>query len=262
MINTRIGAAMKSPRSIIFYAWAGVVLQALLVVGVVIFVLVGAAYQRSATVDLHQTVQAMQIANLTARGDFLDAQRAVRGYQATKQDRFLATYYDDQDQFVVSLRMLRGLAWPAVLSGVRMQANTAQAAFQAGDRAVAAAPGSGTASRLYSRASASADRFTGQSAALQERLTTESNALARMSERILGVGLPVSTAVLAGLMLPVLVIALGLRWTSRPLHSVTGMVRRRAMASLRKLSLGMGGASLLVTPFGWTGSSSTCCRTP
>jgi hypothetical protein len=137
MINTRIGAAMKSPRSIIFYAWAGVVLQALLVVGVVI--------------------QAMQIANLTARGDFLDAQRAVRGYQATKQDRFLATYYDDQDQFVVSLRMLRGLAWPAVLSGVRMQANTAQAAFQAGDRAVAAAPGSGTASRLYSRASASAD---------------------------------------------------------------------------------------------------------
>jgi two-component system, OmpR family, phosphate regulon sensor histidine kinase PhoR len=232
MINTRIGAAIKSPRSIIFYAWAGVVFQALLVVGVVIFVLVGAAYQRSATVDLHQTVQAMQIANLTARGDFLDAQRAARGYQATKQDRFLQTYYNDQDQFVVSLRMLRGLAWPAVLGGVRMQAASALAAFQAGDRAVAAAPGSSTASRLYSSASASADRFTGQSAALQQRLTTESDALASMSERILGVGLPVSSAVLAGLMLPIVVIALGLRWTSRPLHGVTGMVRRRAMGDI------------------------------
>ncbi len=33
-------------------------------------------------------------------------------------------------------------------------------------------------------------------------------------------------------MLPILVIALGLRWTSRPLHGVTGMVRRRAMGDI------------------------------
>lgn len=79
---------MSARRSMVFYAWLGLAVEFVLVVGVVAFVLAGAAYQRSAILLLSQRVQRMQLANQTLQSEFLNTQRALRGYRATGQVRF------------------------------------------------------------------------------------------------------------------------------------------------------------------------------
>lgn len=218
---------MREPRSIVFYAWVGLAIQAALAVAVTIFILAGAAYQRSAVTALHQRAQGMELANLSLQSGFFETQRALRGYQATGETRFLQSYYTGQDAFVLTLRQLRGLAWPSVLGGVAAEARTARAAFLAGDWAVTAPRG--LAERRYDLASASAEAFLTQNALLQHRLAAESAQLAAQSERTLGIGLPGTSAVLAvGLLLPMFVVAWLMRWSSSPLKELTRMVRERA----------------------------------
>ena len=84
---------MRAQRSMVFYAWLGLVVEFVLVLGVVAFVLVGAGYQRSAILLLSRRTQRMQLVNLTLQSEFLNAQRALRGYQATGQARFAQTFY-------------------------------------------------------------------------------------------------------------------------------------------------------------------------
>ena len=52
---------MRKPRSIVFYAWLGLAADLLLVLGVVVFVLAGAAFQRSAITVLTQRAQHMEL---------------------------------------------------------------------------------------------------------------------------------------------------------------------------------------------------------
>jgi two-component system phosphate regulon sensor histidine kinase PhoR len=221
-------AVRKAPRSIVFYAWAGLAVQALLVVGVGAFVLAGASYQTRAITVLHERAQSAQVGNVTMQAVFLDAQRALRGYQATRRGRFLQTFYADQDQFVILLAQLRRMAWRSLLPGVSAQADTAQAAFAVGD-AAATAP-KGRAPGLYERASAASDAFIQRNHQVQRLIAAESDILAAHSEQTLGVGLAVTAAILAaGLMIPMVAIAVGLRWTSAPLRGIASMVRRRAL---------------------------------
>jgi CHASE3 domain sensor protein len=200
-----------------------------LLCAVIVFVLTGASYQDSAVRALHQQVTSMQLLNLRVQNEYLDAQRALRGYQATGEDRFLQTFYGDQYAFGLRLRQLRQDAWPAVLHGVAEQARTAQHAFQVADQAVAGPPlGTLTASR-YNRASVISDTFVGLNNALQSQLARESDTFAGAAERTLGLGLAGTSAVLGfGLMLPVALGGLGLRWTSAPLHAATRVIRSQA----------------------------------
>jgi signal transduction histidine kinase/CHASE3 domain sensor protein len=225
--------AVTDGRPLSFYGWIGLGLQAVLLALVVAFVVAGVSYRDTTIKALHGGAQAMQIANLDARSAFLDAQRALQGFQVTREGRFLQTFYDDQDQFVLVLRQMRHLAWGAALPGVGEQARTALTAFVTGDQAVAAAAGSGQAARLYRRASALADRFVTVNTELGDRFADASNAFAAASGRTLGMGLAGTVAVLAiGVMLPMVLGAAGLRWASRPLHDLTRMVRRRAAGDL------------------------------
>jgi two-component system phosphate regulon sensor histidine kinase PhoR len=221
---------MRAPRSIVFYAWLGLVVEFVLLLGVVAFVLVGAAYQRSAILLLTQRIQRMQVANLTLRSEFLNTQRALRGYQATGQARFAQTFYAGQADFVLDLMALRGLAWPAVLDGVTAQEETAHAAFLRGGEAVLVRPGNRAAAGLFDQASASSDTFVRQNQRLQSRLTAYGIVFADRAQRTLGIGMVGTSVILgAGLMLPVLAFGLALRWTSAPLHGLTTTVRRRAL---------------------------------
>jgi two-component system phosphate regulon sensor histidine kinase PhoR len=223
---------MRAQRSMVFYAWLGLVVEFVLVLGVVAFVLAGAGYQRSAILLLSQRVQRMQLVNLTLQGEFLNTQRALRGYQATGQSRFAQTFYAGQADFVLDLVVLRQLAWPEVLGGVTAQEGAARAAFLRGDQAVVAPPGVRSA-RLFDQASASSDTFVGQNQRLQARLSAYSAVLADRAQRTLGIGIVGTSAVLAvGLMLPVLAFGFALRWTSAPLHGLTTTVRRRALGDL------------------------------
>ena len=112
---------MRAQRSMVFYAWLGLVVEFVLVLGVVAFVLAGAGYQRSAILLLSQRVQRTQLVNLTLQSEFLNTQRALRGYQATGQGRFAQTFFAGQADFVLELVVLRQLAWPGVLDGVIAQ---------------------------------------------------------------------------------------------------------------------------------------------
>lgn len=220
---------MRAPRSVITYAWAGFVAGGLLIAGVIGFVLAGASYQTRAITALREHVQAAQVANVTVQALFLDAQRALRSYEVTQRDRFLQSYYADQDQLAFMLARLRRIAWRSVLPGLASQASAAQAAFEAGDRATLSPARSAPAVRRYELASAQADTFISRNRELQQRIAVDSRTLAAQSERTLGVGL-VGTATLmtVGLLLPLVAAAVALRWTTRPLHRVTEMVRRRA----------------------------------
>lgn len=224
---------MKTGRSIVFYAWLALALQAGLLAMVVVFVVAGVSYRGSTIKALHGGAQAMQIANLNAKSVFLDSQRAVQGFQATREGRFLQTFYDDQDQFVLALSDVRQLAWAAVLNGVSAEARAALATFQVGDRAVAAPAGSSLAAQFYSRASARSDGFVSVNNRLERQLASASNSFAAASGRTLGMGLLGTTAILMiGVMLPVALGAVGVRWASVPLHEVTRMVRQRALGNL------------------------------
>lgn len=216
-------------RSIYFYARLALSAQFVLLALVVAFVLTGASYQSTAIRALHGQAQRMQILNLTVLNEYLDAQRALRGYQATGQARFLYTFYGDQDDFGLLLHQLRDQAWPALLPSVTTQARTALASFQAADRAVTGARESATAGALYDRASAISDTFVRVTGRLQQQLARQSATLAASAGRTLGVGLPGTSAALGfGLILPVCLGALALRWTMRPLHAATEVVRHQA----------------------------------
>jgi two-component system phosphate regulon sensor histidine kinase PhoR len=224
---------VKRPRSIIFYAWTGLAAQAVLLLGVFVFIVAGASYQRSAIVDLQQKAHRMQLTNLMAENAFLDAQRAVRGYQATGQGRFLQSYNAERDLYVLGLADMRRLAWPGVLGAVAAQARLAGASFTAADQALAAPPDSRRATALYGRATLASNAFVNSSNLLQQHLTGQSNALASRSERALGVGLgPAAAILVAALMAPMIAVALALRWASGPLHDVTSVVRRRALGDM------------------------------
>jgi GAF domain/HAMP domain len=224
---------VKRPRSIIFYAWTGLAAQAVLLLGVFVFIVAGASYQRSAVVDLQQKAHRMQLANLMAENSFLDAQRAVRGYQTTGRGRFLQSHSAERDLYVLGLADMRRLAWPAVLGAVATQGLLARAAFTAADQALAAPPDSRSAAALYGKATVASNAFVNSSKLLQQHLTRQSNVLASQSERALGVGLGLAAAILAAaLMTPMIAVALALRWASGPLHEVTSVVRRRALGDM------------------------------
>jgi signal transduction histidine kinase len=217
----------------VFYAWLGLVAEFVLMLGVVAFVLTGAGYQRSAILLLSQRVQRTQLVNLTLQSEFLNTQRALRGYQATGQGRFAQTFYAGQADFVLELVVLRRLAWPGVLDGVIAQEGAARAAFVRGGAAMVAPSASRAAARLFDQASASSDTFVQQNQRFQSRLSAYSAVLADRAQRTLGIGMVGTSVILAvGLMLPVLAFGLALRWASAPLHGLTTTVRRRALGDL------------------------------
>jgi len=230
----RTGGAVREPRSIFFYAWAGLAAQAALVVGVVVFVLAGAAYQRSAVEDLHQRVQVMQISNLAMQSDFTDAMSAAVGYQTTGQPGLVATYRGELGEFAVEqdrfLRLATG-EFPAAVSG---EGRAARAAFAAYARALAAPVHGAVTASLFTHAAVTSGSFFAQNNRLRLLLAAEDNALTARSGRLLGVGQGWTFAVLAlGLLVPVLAVAVGLRWVSGPLHAVTSAVRRRAVGDMQ-----------------------------
>jgi len=225
---------VRESRSIIFYAWAGLAVQSVLTAAVIAFVLAGAAYQRSAIEQLRGRVQAIQVANLAMVADVLDAQRAITGYQATGEPGLLRAYRLERIEAAESLGRVHRLAWPALRGDVLAEERTSQATFRADDQAAAAPRRRAAAARLYRGAAASASTFTDRADALRGDLAEQGDALAAKSERTLGVGLSWTAAILAiGLMLPVIAVAVGLRWVSGPLHNVTTAVRRRALGDMQ-----------------------------
>jgi len=219
---------VREPRSIIFYAWAGLTAQSVLAVTMIVFVLAGAARQRDAMASFHGRVQAVQAANLVMLADFLEAQHAARGYQATGDAGLLRAYHSEQGQFRQALSQARRLAWSGVLGAVQTEERSARLAFLADDQAAAAPAGSAGAARLYARASAITGAFTGQAARLQRYLAH--GAVTAEGQPLLGVGLGWSAAILAaGLLLPMIAMAAGLGWVSGPLQAAMTAVRGRAL---------------------------------
>lgn len=215
-------------RSLVFYAWGGFVLQVVLGIGMIIFVVVGSSYQRSA-IQTNARVHRLQLTNLSMQSSFLDAERALRGYELTGQDRFLQSYYTDRVAFAEKLRLARTLAWREVLPGLTAQAGLAAAAFRASDRAVAAPRGSHPSRVELARAGDLSDTFVTASGRFQGSLSGLSAQLSDQSQRSLGIGLLATAVVLVvGLMVPVGVGALLVGRTVVPLHSTTDVVRRLA----------------------------------
>jgi signal transduction histidine kinase len=221
---------VREPRSIIFFAWAGLAVQSALAAGLIALALMGAARQRSAIADLHGRASAAQVANLTMLADLLEAQRAAGGYQPAGNAGLLQAYHAEQGRFEAALRQVRRLA-PEGLSGeVDAEARFAQSVFQADDHAVSAPAGSAAAARLYARASAGTSAFSGGSGELQRRLALENDVLTVRSERLARIGPGWIGAILAaGLMLPVIAAAAVLRWVRVPLRGATTVARKRAL---------------------------------
>jgi signal transduction histidine kinase len=117
---------------------------------------------------------------------------------------------------------------------VSVQAGFGERAFEADDRAtVAAASDHRRAAALYGRASALSSRFLAQDKALRALLARDSDRLAAEGSRTLSVGWGWVSAILVfGLMLPVIGVAVFLRWVSGPLHAATSMVRHRARGDM------------------------------
>src|SRR5579859_4286675 len=214
-------------RSIIFYAWAGLAIQVVLALGVVACLLAGAADQRSDFTQLHSRVDALQVANLVMVNDFLQAERAARAYQATGDPMLLRAFHGEQAQTVVRLTLVHRLAWNSVRDLVLAEQRSARTALLTYDSAVAAHPGSRAATRFFERASVIGRGLASQADRLERSLARDGDTLASEGG-LLGLGLGWTMAILAfGFLLPVIAMAVGLRWVSGPLHTITDTVRRR-----------------------------------
>jgi hypothetical protein len=126
---------VRQSRSIIFYAWALFAAQLALAAGVITFVLAGGARQRADVTDLHTRAQTAQLTNLTMVDEFLNAQRAVRGYQATGELGLLSEYHTAKIRCYVSLARLGRLAGANAAGLVATQGRLAEQAFDAADQA-------------------------------------------------------------------------------------------------------------------------------
>jgi two-component system phosphate regulon sensor histidine kinase PhoR len=236
---------VRQPRSIIFYAWAGLAAQLALVAGVIAFVLIGGARQRADLANLHAKAQAAQLANLSMVDEFLGAQSAVRGYQATGELGLLGEYRTGKIQFYTSLTRLGHLAVADATGLVAAQARLAGEAFVADDQAAGSPTGSGQGAARYARASVLSGRFLAQNDVLRARLARDNDLLAAEGSRTLDAGQGWVSAILVfGLMMPVVGVAVGLRWVSGPLHATTSMVRRRARGDMQARAVPSGPADL------------------
>jgi two-component system, OmpR family, phosphate regulon sensor histidine kinase PhoR len=236
---------VRQPRSIIFYAWALVAAQLALAAGVIAFVLVGGARQRAELEGLHARAQAAQLVNLTMVTEFLGAQRAARGYQATGQPGLLAAYRTGQARYAASLAQLRRLTGADAAGLVTGQARLVRQAFLAANQAVAAPAGSSRAAAYYASAAAITGRFFARDGRLQARLNQDSDLLAATSARTLHTGQGWVSAILVfGLMVPVIGVAVFLRWVSGPLHATTGTVRLRSRGDMQARAVPGGPADL------------------
>src|SRR5690348_7074704 len=194
--------------------------------------------------DLHAKAQAAQLTNLAMEGEFIAAQRAAREYQATGDLRTLAEYGTGKSRFYASLGRLSRLATAGEASLVAAQGRLAELAFGAVDQANAATDAA-QAAHNYADASAWSARFVVRSGALQARLARDSDVLAAEGGRTLGAGRGWVSAVLVfGLMVPVVGVAVFLRWVSGPLHDTTSMVRSRARGDLQIRMVPSGPADL------------------
>jgi two-component system phosphate regulon sensor histidine kinase PhoR len=220
--------ARRRRRSLVFYAWTGFIGQVLLGLALVAFVVAGSAYQRAA-IQTNARVQRLQLINLSMQASFLDAERSLRGYQLTGQNRFLQSYYNDRVTFAERLRAGRAQAWQGILPALTREAGFAAAAFRAGDRGLAAPQGSGPARRLLALAGELSDSYVTASNRMQGQLGTLSGQLSSQSQQSLGIGLLGTTIVLlGGMLVPVAIAARLVARTVVPLHSTTEVVRRLA----------------------------------
>lgn len=219
---------VRRRRSLVFYAWTAFAGQVVLGLALAAFVVVGSSYQRTA-IQTNERVHRLELTNLGMQSSFLDAERSLRGFQLTGQDRFLQSYYTDRVSVAERLRVARSLAWQDILPGVTREAALAAAAFQAGDRGLAATRSSARARQQLALAGQWSDRFVTVSNQLQAALSRLSAQLASQSQQSLGIGLlSASLVLLGGLLIPVVIGARLVARTVVPLHSTTGVVRRLA----------------------------------
>jgi two-component system, OmpR family, phosphate regulon sensor histidine kinase PhoR len=215
-------------RSFVFYAWFGGAIQVLFLVGAVAFVLVGSRYQRGA-IDINSHAQQLQLSNQTIEGDFLDAQRSVRGFVLTGQDRFLQSYYAERADFAAVLNRARALAWPGAVSGLVQEGDIAEVTFALDDRAITFPPGGPRSEALLKQASAWSGQFVVVHTGVQARLAAVTRTLAADSQRSLGIGLTGAAIVLTvALMIPAALTAAILGWSLPPIIGNTNTVRRLA----------------------------------
>jgi two-component system, OmpR family, phosphate regulon sensor histidine kinase PhoR len=225
---TQARCARVNRRSVVVYALIGLAAQLAFLAGAVALILAGTASQGSA-ITASSAAEQLELTNLTLRGDFLNAQQALRGYQVTSQDRFLVSYYTDRLQYAVALRDARDQAWPGSLPGLAAEARTAATAFGLADQSVAVPPASARGTALFQQAAAKSDRFVAQNYRMQRLLTAQRGYYAAASQRSLGIGLGASTGAFAvGLALPMLLAAFLLRRSILPLRATTTTVRRLA----------------------------------
>ena len=219
---------VRRRRSLVFYAWAAFAGQVVLGLALVAFVVVGSSYQQTA-IRTNDRVQRLQLTNLSMQSSFLDAERSLRGFQLTGQDRFLQSYYTDRVSFAEKLRVARSLAWQDILPGISREAGLAAATFQAGERGLAARRGSAAARQQLAMAGQLSDQFVTASNQVQGKLSRISSQLTSQSQQALGIGLlSASIVLLGGLLIPVLIGARLVARTVVPLHSTTSVVRMLA----------------------------------
>jgi two-component system, OmpR family, phosphate regulon sensor histidine kinase PhoR len=223
-MRTGNDAGVTSHHSVVYYALIGVAVQVAFLAGAVSFVVVGAASQGSAITAAAQVSQ-LELTNQALREAFLDAQRDLRGYQITREDRFLLSYYTDRLAYAVTLRQARLEALPAVLADLQRAARTAVTAFRLAD-AVAADP---RRAELFDQATVQSDLFVSQSKQMAAKLERSQAALNATSHQALGIGLGASVIILIiGSVVPVASVAFLTSRTIGPLRATTQTVRKLA----------------------------------
>jgi two-component system, OmpR family, phosphate regulon sensor histidine kinase PhoR len=219
---------VRARRSIVFYAWLGLVGQTVFLTGAVVFVVAGASYQRSA-IRADSRAQRLQLETVTIQASFLNALRSVRGYQLTRQDRFLQSYYTERASFATELSDARSIAWRGVVSLLDQEGSAALEAFRLNDQGLSFHRGDPRSLPISGRVALASNRFTDTSGRLQAQLAHVTGGLAAASQRSLGVGLAGTSIVLVlGLMIPIMAAGYILRWTIVPLLAVTATVRKLA----------------------------------
>jgi signal transduction histidine kinase/CHASE3 domain sensor protein len=207
--------------------WAGLAAFVLLIISGGLLIYAGARHEDQAVDRVVRQLQPLQVANLQIRADFANSQSVLRAYIITRESRFLRLFRDDQATLTHTLRHAAALASGPDHTDVQAQQRAANTWFGYGLRMVSVPLGSPQLTRLTNQAYSYANAFYQTNQKLFTRLQRASTHSITSGQRAVDAAASVGGVLaLIAVLLALLAAMTTVRGVTRPLHTLSSVLRR------------------------------------
>ena len=207
--------------------WRALAVFVVLMAAAIGLVALGTSEQASATRELVQRLQPLQVATAQIRAGFADTQASLHAYVDTRTPRFLGLYQTGRAALAREFTVAAGLATGTSVTDLRIQRQSAGEWYSYADRMLATGAGSAALARLTNEAFPSSRVFYLANSRMRGSLRAQTGLEISRGQATLGRAV-LSAGLLAGLAVLVAVaVAVGtVRSIAAPLQGLTTVLRR------------------------------------